>query len=289
VWKEIATSAFFLSWAAGQPLQRFEAVEPHMGSITRITIYARDDSAIPAAFARIKELDEKLSDYKPDSELNRVCRTAHERPVKVSDDLFRVLEAAQQISADTDGAFDVTIGPVTHLWRQRKLPDAETLSRVGYRNLVLDAQQRTVFLKLARMQLDLGGIAKGFAADEALGVLRARGVSIALVAVSGDLAIGDPPPGKEGWTVKLEPADRQLTLRNVAVSTSGDSEQSIEINGVRYSHIIDPRTGRGVVHHEATSVIAERGLIADPLATAFNVAGRERAEAIAKKFGARIY
>jgi len=162
-----------------------------MGSITRITIYARDDSAIPATFARIKELDDKLSDYKPDSELNRVCRTAHERPVRVSDDLFRVLEAAQQIAYDTDGAFDVTVGPLTHLWRQRKLPTPEAMSRVGYRNLVLDSKNRTVFLKLAGMQLDLGGIAKGFAADEALAVLRARGVPRALVAVSGDLAIGD--------------------------------------------------------------------------------------------------
>ncbi len=209
--------------------------------------------------------------------------------MKVSDDLYRVLEAAQQISAETDGAFDVTIGPVTHLWRQRKLPDAETLSRVGYRNLVLNPNHRTVFLKIAGMQLDLGGIAKGFAADEALAVLHARGVPIALVAVSGDLAIGDAPPGKEGWTIKLEPADRQLILRNVAVSTSGDSEQSVVINGVRYSHIFDPRTGRGVVHHQAISVIAQRGLIADPLATAFNVVGCDRAAAVAKKFGARIY
>jgi thiamine biosynthesis lipoprotein len=288
VWKEIATSAFLLTWAAGQPLQRFEAAEPHMGSVTRITIYARDDSAIPAAFARIKELDEKLSDYKPDSELKRVCRTAHERPVRVSDDLFRVLEAAQHISRDTDGAFDVTIGPVTHLWRQRKLPTPEAMRRVGFRNLVLDPKERTVFLKLAGMQLDLGGIAKGFAADEALAVLQSRGVSIALVAVSGDLAIGDPPPGKEGWTIKLEPADRQLTLRNVAVSTSGDSEQSIEINGVHYSHIIDPQTGLGLTSHIAATVIAPRGLLADPLATAVSVLGKTKGTAYAHRRGATL-
>jgi len=260
-----------------------------MGSVTRITMYARDASAIPAAFARIKELDEELSDYKPGSELNRVCRTAHERPVKVSEDLFRVLEAAQEISRDTDGAFDVTIGPVTHLWRKGKLPDAETMSRVGYRNMVLDRERRTVFLELAGMQLDLGGIAKGFAADEALAVLRARGVSSALVAVSGDLAIGDAPPGKEGWTVRLEPSEEVMTLHNVAVSTSGDSEQFLQRDGVRYSHVIDPRSGLGLTSRIAVSIIAPGGLLADPLATAVCVLGPERGAAYAIRRGASAY
>jgi thiamine biosynthesis lipoprotein len=284
------TSGLFLAVCAvahAQELQRFEAAEPHMGAITRITIYARDDSAIPAAFARIKELDQKLSDYKPDSELNRVCRTAHERPVKVSDDLFRVLEAAQQIAYDTDGAFDVTVGPLTQLWRQRKLPTPEAMSRVGYRNLVLDPKNRTVFLKLAGMQLDLGGIAKGFAADEALAVLRARGVRRALVAVSGDLAIGDPPPGKEGWTVRLS-AGPDSVLHNIAVSTSGP-EQNWRHGENLYSHIIDSKTGLGSKPGWIVSVIATTGLLADPLATALTLLGRKSGEAYAKRRGAIAY
>jgi thiamine biosynthesis lipoprotein len=288
VWSGI-TSLLFVCAVAAQSLERFEAAEPHMGSVTRITIYARDASAIPAAFARVKELDEELSDYKPDSELNRVCRTAHERPVRVSEDLFRVLEAAQQIASDTDGAFDVTIGPVTHLWRKGKFPDAEAMSRVGYRNLVLDRQKGTAFLKLAGMQLDLGGIAKGYAADEALAVLRARGVPRALVAVSGDLAIGDAPPGKEGWAVRLEPSEQVMTLHNVAVSTSGDSEQFLERDGVRYSHVIDPRTGLGLTSRIAVSVTAPAGLLADPLATAVCVLGPEQGAAYAKRRGASAY
>jgi thiamine biosynthesis lipoprotein len=259
-----------------------------MGSITRITIYASDDSSIPAAFARIKELDQKLSDYKPDSELNRVCRTAHERPVKVSDDLFRVLEAAQQIAYDTDGAFDVTVGPLTQLWRQRKLPTPEAMSRVGYRNLVLDSKNRTVFLNLAGMQLDLGGIAKGFAADEALAILRARGVPSALVAVSGDLAIGDAPPGKEGWTVRASAFADPLTLHNTAVSTSGGTEQVIVRADLRFSHIVDPKTGLGVRPNLVVSVIAPTGLLADALATTLNVIRGDRGIEYAKRRGATV-
>jgi thiamine biosynthesis lipoprotein len=104
--------------------ERFEAVEPHMGTLVRVTIYSRDASPMRAAFDRIAQLDERLSDYKPDSELNRLCRT-HDQAVSVSEDLFRVLEAAQRLSALTDGAFDITIGPVTHLWRLGKIADVE--------------------------------------------------------------------------------------------------------------------------------------------------------------------
>jgi FAD:protein FMN transferase len=262
--------------------ERFEGVEPHMGTLVRITIYARDASPIRSAFRRIAELDEKLSDYKPDSELNRLCRT-HGQPVKVSEDLFRVLEASLKLSELTDGAFDVTIGPVTHLWRVGKLADAETMSRVGWKNVVLDKKHRTVELKLAGMQLDLGAIAKGYAADEGLKTLRRLGVKRALIAVSGDIAAGDGPPGTKGWRVRLEPAGGEIVLRNAAVSTSGDSEQSREIAGVRYSHIIDPKTGLGLRSSIAVTVIARKGLEADPIATAVSVMGEKRGRAVFEK------
>ena len=263
--------------------ERFEAVEPHMGTLVRIVIHAADSSAMAPAFARIRELDQELSDYKPDSELNQVCRTAHDRPVRVSGDLFRVLEAAQKIAGESDGAFDVTIGPVTHLWRQGRMPDPETLHRCGWRNLVL--RDHTVLLKLPGMQLDLGGIAKGYAADEALATLRARGIKSALVAVGGDIAIGDAPPGQQGWRIGLEPVGGELLLHNAAVSTSGDTEQFREIGGVRYSHIIDPKTGRGITSRIAVTVVARRGLEADPIATAISVLGEERGRAL---FGRRV-
>jgi thiamine biosynthesis lipoprotein len=273
--KSLAGVVVSIALARGE---RFEAVEPHMGTLVRITIYAKDASAMPAAFARVRQLDEELSDYKNDSELNRVCRTAHDRPVRVSDDLYRVLSAAQKLSFQTDGAFDVTVGPITHLWRQGKIADAEALARCGWRNVEL--RDRTVYLKLPGMQLDLGGIAKGFAADEALKALRARGVRRALVAVSGDIAAGDAPPGAPGWRIGIEPAARAIFLRNAAVSTSGDTEQFLEIDTVRYSHIIDPKTGMGLRSRAVVTVVARRGMDADSMATAISVIGEARGREI---------
>jgi thiamine biosynthesis lipoprotein len=264
--------------------ERFEQVEPHMGTLVRITIYARDASAMKPAFARIAQLDQELSDYKPDSELNRLCRT-HGAAVRVSDDLFQVLEAAQKLSALTDGAFDVTVGPVTRLWRTGKLPGEAAMSRVGWRSLVLNKMRRTAMLKIEGMQLDLGAIAKGYAADEGLKVLKSLGVKRALIAVSGDIVAGDAPPGTRGWKIGLEPAGGEILLHNAAVSTSGDEEQSRTIAGVRYSHIIDPRTGRGLTSPIAVTVVARRGLDADPIATAVSVMGEERGRAV---FGKRV-
>jgi FAD:protein FMN transferase len=259
--------------------ERFEAVEPHMGTLVRITIYSKDASPMAAAFRRVAELDQKLSDYKQDSELNRLCRTVR-KPVEVSEDLYRVLEASQKLSKLTDGAFDVTVGPVTHLWRLGKKPDAETMARVGWRNLVLDKKYRTAELKLAGMELDLGAIAKGYAGDEALKTLEGLGVKRALIAVSGDIVAGEAPPRTRGWRVGLEPAGGEILLRNGAVSTSGDSEQWREIGGVRYSHIIDPKTGLGLTSSIAVTVVARRGLDADPIATAVSVMGEERGRAV---------
>ena len=267
--------------------ERFESVQPHMGTLVRITIYANDASPMKAAFRRIVELDEKLSDYKPDSELNRLCRT-HSQAVKVSEDLFRVLEASQKLSMVTDGAFDITIGPVTHLWRLGKTPDAETMARVGWRNMVLNKKHRTAELKLEGMQLDLGAIAKGFAADEALKTLQRLGVKRALIAVSGDIVAGEAPPGTRGWRVGMEPAGGEILLRNAAVSTSGDTEQSREIGGVRYSHIIDPKTGLGLTSSTAVTVVARHGLEADPIATAVSVLGEQRGRAVFEKMVTKL-
>jgi len=256
----------------------FEAVEPHMGTLVRIQLYTatreQAAAAFRAAFARIGELDAELSDYKPESELSRV--TAATGPVKVGRDLYRVLEAAQRIAADTNGAFDITLGPVTRLWRtarrQRRVPDPaalrEAMSRTGYRKIHLLPGQRVRFDQPG-MQLDAGGIAKGFAADEALAVLARKGIRRALVAVSGDLAFGDPPPGRRGW--RIEAVGRVMELRNAAVSTSGDESQHLDVAGRRYSHIVDPVTGEGLIGVAAISVVARRGIEADALATAASV------------------
>ncbi len=235
-----------------------------------------------AAFRRVAELDQILSDYNPQSELSRVCDEAWRHPVSVSADLFAILAESQRIARATDGAFDVTQAPVIRLWRQarkdQRLPDpvaiAEAQQRTGYERLILDPGARTVFLKMRGMLLDVGGIAKGYTADETLKVLRARGITRALVAASGDLAIGDSPPETQGWRVGI--FRHVFFLHNIAVSTAGDAEQFLETGGVRYSHIIDPKTGMGLTNRVAVTVLARTGIEADGLDTAICVLGAER-------------
>ena len=281
--------------AAGPGLQRYEAVEPHMGTLVRITIYAADEraagAAFRAAFARIGDLDRTLSDYREDSELNRVVTAAVGRPTSVSADLFAVLDASQRLAAATDGAFDVTQGPVVRLWREartrRRVPDPaalrEAAARTGADKLHLDPVGRRVTVDVAGMALDVGAIGKGYAASEALAVLGSLGIGSALVAVSGDLAFSGAPPGRRGWRIAVHDAEdavsdcpRVLELTHAAVSTAGSSEQHLDIEGRRYSHIIDPRSAMGLVGDLTVTVIARNGLDADGLDTAASVLGARR-------------
>lgn len=249
-----------------------------MGTLVRVQVDAPDAAAAKAAFRaafdRIAQIDAALSDYKPDSEVNRL-------PASIGPDLLTVLTAAQSLAEKTGGAFDVTIGPLTRLWREARkagrVPDAaaieEARRHVGYRKLHLNP------LKLddPDMHLDLGGIAKGYAADEALDAISKLGISSALVAVSGDLAFSNPPPGQTAWKIGVDVAfPRTLELVNGAVSTSGATEQHLDAGGKRYSHIIDPATGYGLTQDLRVTVIARRGIVADGLSTALSVLGVER-------------
>jgi thiamine biosynthesis lipoprotein len=272
--------------------ERFEFESKHMGTTFRITLYAADKAAAKTAaddaFASVAELDAIMSDYKKDSELMRLCRqfaTAAGEPVKVSDDLFAVLQHAEALSRRSEGAFDVTVGPVVQLWRvarrTQELPDAKEFAAaralVGYQKVKLDPKAKTVQLLTPGMQLDLGGIAKGYAADAALKLLRDKfGIKSALVAAYGDITCGDPPPGATGWAVEIAPIaksqkPRTLTLANAAVSTSGDLEQFVEIKGVRYSHVLDPKTGLGLTGRRSVTVIAPNGTTADSMTKAVSV------------------
>jgi thiamine biosynthesis lipoprotein len=275
--------------AVAAQLQRYEAVEPHMGTLFRIQLYAPDETsakeAFQAAFARIAALDQTLSDYRPDSELNRVTAVTSGLPIRVSDDLLEVLIAAQDMARRTDGAFDATLGPVIRLWRQarqeHRLPDPDRLreaaSHCGYRKLHVDAARGTLAFDQPGMQLDVGGIAKGWAAEAAVDVIRNHGIHSALVAASGDLAFSEAPPGQKGWRIGLGSADRTAVLSNYAVSTSGPSEQFLEIDGKRYSHIIDPATNLGLTRDVTVTVIAPHGAAADSLALAVSVLDPVRA------------
>ena len=275
-------------------LQRYEFSQVEMAVPIKIVLYGKDTETASressAALARIHALNTIMSDYDPESELCRLCRTAGEgKPVRVSEDLWKVLVHAQKQAAQSDGAFDVTVGPLVHLWRRarrrKELPDSEQLAAaralVGYRLLRLDTAGHTVELLKAGMQLDLGGIAKGYAVDEALAVLRKAGITRALVDAGGDLGLGDPPPGQAGWHIGLTPLDgtkpsQYLVLSRVAVSTSGDNVQFVELGGRRYSHVVDPHTGMALTDHCRVTVVAPNGMVADAITKGVGVLGPQR-------------
>lgn len=295
--RSIVTAMSFLlivTGVCGSPsnaaLRRFEFSQTHMGTTVRILFFAADDTkarrASTAAFSRIRLLEDAMSDYKETSELMLLCRRAGQGWVRVSTDLFAVLAASEQFAVMTGGAFDVTCGPIVRLWRRARrtgeMPEKQLLanarSLVGYRKLRLDRRDRRVRLLAPGMLLDLGGLAKGYAADQAVRVLRKYGIKSMLVAVGGDIVAGAPPPDQLGWRIAVtsidQPAERaepRLLLADAAVSTSGDREQYVEIQGTRYSHIVDPRTGVGVRGQKSVTVVAPDGLTADALATAANV------------------
>jgi len=272
-------------------LARFELDHPAMGAMFRVVLYAETEAAATeaahAAFGRIDALDAALSDYREDSELLRVCRDAVGCSVPVSEDLWRVLVRARQVSELSGGAFDVSVGPVVRLWRQarmfKEMPDPQRLDDarclVGYRLVDLDTERRRVRLLQRGVRLDLGGIAKGYAVDEALRLLSDSGLARALVDAGGNVAVGEPPPGEPYWSVAVAPLRSEdapryrVRLRRAAVATSGDAWQFAILGGQRYSHIVDPRNGMALTGRRSTTVVAPSGMTADAWATALNVLG----------------
>lgn len=287
---------------AGAEEKRFVHERPLMGTRFSITCYGTDEAAVKAAadeaFAEGEKVNAVASDYLPDSELMRLSAKPGEA-VKVSPLLAELLEASFSMARACEGAFDPTLGPLTKLWRETRrtgvLPPPELLAatraRCGLEHAVWDHEAGTILLKKPGMQLDLGGIAKGFTADKMFAIMKERGFPRTIIAAGGDLRLGEPPPGRAAWRVGLQTFDPDepeevVELANCAVSTSGDLHQFVEIGGKRYSHIIDPRTGLGLTERIAVSVIAPDSTTSDPLATAACVTGAEGAEAFALKRGA---
>ena len=291
-------------------LQKFAFEKAEMGVPFRITLYAANEEtakrAAEAGFARVEALNRIFSDYEDDSELTRLSRTSGQgRAVKVSEELWTVLSRAQVLAARTDGAFDVTCGPLTAMWRNARrkhdLPAAERIAemvaRVGGKKMRLDEKARTVELLAPDMRLDVGSIGKGYACDEALKVLRKEGCPRAMVAGSGDISAGDPPPGRKGWRIEVvgldlddaasAPTPIVIEIANAAIATSGDRNQRLDANGKRYSHILDPRTGQPLTDHALVSVIACDGLTAG-ISTASSVIGPREALKLAAEWKAAI-
>jgi thiamine biosynthesis lipoprotein len=274
---------------------RFRYSQTEMAVPMELLLYAADSRAATrgaeAAFARIHQLNAIMSDYDPQSELSRLSDSAGGGvAIKLSDDLWKVLSAAEKISQRTGGTFDVTVGPVVRLWRRarrrKEMPSAAQLASalrlIDYRRLRLDPAQHAAQLERRGMRLDLGGIAKGYAMGEALAVLRARGIAAAMIQGGGDMALGDAPPGEPGWRIGIArldpeaPPRQYLWLARCAVSTSGDMWQYVELEGKRYSHIVDPRTGIGLTDHSMVTLVGSDSTLCDGLTKAVEVLGPQK-------------
>jgi thiamine biosynthesis lipoprotein len=289
--------------AAASDLLRFDFSAPGMGTTFRISFHADTaataNAAAEACFQRVAQLNTTFSDYDPTSELMRLCSPEARYPMPVGHDLFHLLQRAKDLAGKTGGAYDPTCGHLAQLWRRAKrqgrLPPPDRLKAAveatDWRRISLDAASRTATLEPGTL-LDFGGIAKGYAADQCLSLLKMQRLGRAVVVAGGDVAAGEPPPGERGWPVKLRTFSQPnvqedletVALASRAVSTSGDLYQFVELEGRRYSHIIDPKTGLGLTRRIACSVFAPDCTTSDALATAMCVLGPEAGAAVAAKF-----
>ena len=275
--------------------EEFTFRRPCMGTVWTLKLHAASeksaDAAAAEAFARIEALNAVLSDYLPESELSRLSATAGSgKTVTVAGDLLAVLALSQQAAAESGGVFDITVGPCVQLWRAAKkshrLPEPDALASAraatGWELLQLDPKAGAALLKKPAMRLDLGGIAKGYAQDEAMKVLREKhGIASALLDAGGGVLVMGRPPGREGWHVQVAKSREDdpgavLRVANAAVATSGDLFQSVDIGGHRYSHIIDKSTGLGMTTPVQATVVAPNGARADWLATTLCLMGPEQ-------------
>lgn len=279
--------------ATGETL-RLEKSADAMGSTYSVAVYGQDstkmEEAVDAAFEEARRLDRMLSNYRPDSELSQVNRDAAERPVPVSQEFFDLLSACVRYSAESEGAFDITVGPLMKVWGFYKgtghLPQRAEVrgaqGRVGYRNILLDRASGTVHFARPGVELDPGGIGKGYAVDRMVRVLQDGGIHIALVSAAGSsiYAMG-APPGEKGWRVNIrDPKDddksvAEVFLKDESMSTSGSYEKFFRAEGRIYSHIMDPRTGYPAQGTLSVSVIAPRTIDSEAWTKPLFVNGRQ--------------
>lgn len=277
----------------------YHATRPAMGTTFELYLYASDrkrfDVLFEAAYAEVKRIESNLSTYDPTSELSRLNARAARAPVTTDPEVFGLLQQALSYSRQTDGAFDITVGPLVEAWgffrRKGRRPTRKELldarSRTGWQRVQLDSSRRTVHVEGGPLKLDLGAIGKGYALDQVAALLRQQGVEAALIGLgmSTYFALGAPPKS-DGWTLRVpSPFDDDRTLSrtrlcNEALSTSGSYEQFFRLDGRTYSHIIDPRTGQPVQGRVQVTVVAPRATDSDALSTALFVLGVEEGRRI---------
>ena len=264
-----------------------------MGSRFDITVVANSsevgDTYIDLAVEEITRIEKLISSWDPDSQTSEINRNAGIKSVVVDLELFDLIERAKSISKLTDGAFDISYASMDKIWKfdgsMTEMPSEEAIkesvAKVGYENVVMDNVNHSVFLKLKGMKIGFGGIGKGYAADKAKSLLISKGVSAGIINASGDMSTWGIQPSGEEWKVAItNPMDNHkafalLPIKNGAVVTSGNYEKFVIFNGIRYTHIINPRTGYPATGIISATVFAPKGELADALATSIFVMGIE--------------
>ena len=282
----------------------FKETRTSLYTLVSITAVAESENqaekAMNKAYAELDRLGRLLNFYADDSELSAINRNAGIKPVRVSPDTLEIVQAAVYAGKQTEGGFDVTVGPIVKLWDFNKkiLPDAasitERLPFVGYQNIVVDAAASTVFLKKDGVQMDLGGIIKGFAADKAVAVLKKNGIKGGIVAVAGDIRVFGRLPDGRPWHLGVQNPRQKgendvllatLNLEDQGVSTSGDYQRYFIRDGVRYHHLLNPKTGFPESQCQSVTVIAPSATLTDPFATGIFVMGPKKGLAVLEKLG----
>jgi FAD:protein FMN transferase len=292
----------------GAAQQRFQFTQPKMGSPFNLVFYVTDSTnaaqLADKAFALVDSLNHIFSDYDTTSELSQLNKTAGSGYfVPVSPALYQIIKQSVQAAKQSHGTFDITMGPLSWLWRRSRRercfpPDSavqEAKAKTGYQKIKLDDATRSVQLFQTAMQLDLGGIAKGYTAQAVIDFLLAKGITAALLDAGGDIACSGAPPAKKGWTIGINVPEqandllnKTIELQNGAVATSGDVYQFTEHDGKKYSHIINPKTGYGVTFQRNVTVIAPDGATADWLATACSILPIGKAKKLARRYNAAL-
>ena len=292
----------------------YKETRTSMYTVVEITVSSdsaeKAKSVIDKAFNELDRLAKLLNFYSDDSEVSMINRHAGDKPVKVSSETLEIIEKALYVSENTEGAFDITVGPVVRLWdfKNKVIPDEKTIKEklkiVGYKNIIVDRQKSTVFLKKRGMQMDLGGIIKGYAADKAVEVLKKDGIKSGIVAVAGDIkAFGKKPDGGL-WNVGIQnprpnppipPLAKggnggdeiiaAIGLSDAGISTSGDYQRFFIKGGKRYHHLLNPKTGYPVYDCQSATVITRDAVFTDAFSTGIFILGHQRGMDVLKRLG----
>ena len=296
-----------LPFTLSAQLNRFEFPGNKMGSSFNIIFYHADSveavSLAKECFLIVDSLNNIFNDYSSESEVGKLASQKNQTDIKVSDELFSMIIRSRDAWKRSGKTFDITIGTLTQLWRKAKKEnrfpsEAEVKAAkdlTGFKNLLINERAKTISFKKLGIRFDFGGIVPGYSAQRVIDFLKTKNVNIALVDASGDIVMGDAPPGKDGWTIGInlpenenEIWDKKLELKNFAVSTSGDVYRYTIHNGIKHSHIINPRTGYGVTSQRNVTVITRNGADSDWLATACSILPIKKAMSLAKKEHAAI-